>query len=147
MKIIAVNKMASYNYFLDEKYEVGIKLVGSEIKSIRAGKVSINEAYVTFKNNEAYITNMHISKYDQANMFNHNETRPRVLLMHKREIIRLESKSREDGYTVIPVKLYLKRGLAKLEIALARGKKNYDKREALKRKDMERRVEKIMKNY
>lgn len=147
MKIITNNKMATYNYFLDEKYEAGLKLLGSEIKSIRLGKVSINEAYVTFKNNEAFITNMHISTYEQANMFNHNETRPRVLLMHKKEIIRLESKAKEEGYTVIPVKLYLKRGLAKLEIALARGKKNYDKREDLKRKDMDRRVEKIMKNY
>lgn len=145
MKIIAKNKLANYNYFLDEKYEAGIKLVGSEIKSIRNNKVSINEAYVTFKNGEAYITNMHISVYDQAGIFNHNETRPRKLLLHKRQIINLFSKSQQEGYTVIPVMLYLKNGLAKLEIALARGKKNYDRREDLKRKDMDRRTEKIMK--
>lgn len=146
MKIIAKNKLANFNYFLDEKFEAGLKLMGSEIKSIRNGRVSINEAYVTFKNGEAFITNMHISVYEQANRFNHQETRPRKLLLHKKEILRLMGKTNEQGYTVIPVMLYIKDGLAKVEIALARGKKNYDKREDLKRKDQDRRTQKILKN-
>lgn len=147
MKIIARNKLAYYNYFIEEKLEAGIKLMGSEIKSIRDGKVSINEAYVTFTNNEAYITNMHISKFKQANIYNHNETRRRKLLLHKREIISLYSKSREKGYSVIPLKIYLKEGLAKVEIGLARGKKLHDKREDLKRKDQDMRMKKNVSRY
>lgn len=147
MKIIARNKLANYNYFIEEKYEAGIKLLGSEIKSIRESKVSINEAYVTFSNNEAFITNMHISKYKQANIYNHNETRRRKLLLHKREIISLFTKSREKGYSVIPIKLYIKDGLAKIEIGLARGKKLHDKREDLKRKDQDMRMRKTIKGY
>lgn len=147
MKIIANNKLAYYNYFIEEKYEAGLKLVGSEIKSIRAGKVSINEAYVTFKNGEAFITNMHIAIYKEANIFNHNETRPRKLLLHKNEIIKLYSKSREQGFSVIPIKLYIKNGLAKIEIGLAKGKKDYDKREDLRRKDQELRMKKALNRY
>lgn len=144
MKIIANNKAARHNFFILETYEAGLKLVGSEIKSIRQGKVSINEAYVTFKNNEAYITNMHIAQYKEANIFNHAETRSRKLLLHKKQIINLFSNSREKGTSVIPLRLYLKDGLAKLEIGLARGKKNYDKREDLKKKDQNRRLEKVL---
>lgn len=147
MKIIARNKLASYNYFLEEKYEAGIKLKGSEIKSIRAGKVSINEAYINFRNNEAYIINMHIASYQQAGIFNHQENRTKKLLLKKNQIISLATKATAEGYSVIPVSLYLKDGLAKVEIALARGKKNYDKREDLKRKDQERRMEKVIKRY
>lgn len=147
MKIIANNKTASYNYFIIEKYEAGIELLGSEIKSIREGKVSINEAYVTFRNNEAFVTNMHISKYKQANIYNHNETRSRRLLLHKRQILNLFSKSRESGFSVIPLKLYLKEGLAKLEIALVKGKKLHDKREDLKEKDQQRRMRKNIGRY
>ena len=147
MKIIARNKTASFNYFIEEKYEAGIKLMGSEIKSIRAHKVSINESYITFKNSEAFILNMHIAKFEQANRFNHDETRTRKLLLHKKEIIKLFSKSRETGFSVIPLTLYLKDGLAKLEIALVRGKKNYDKREDLKQKDIDRRVKKNLARY
>jgi len=147
MKVIARNKTASYNYFIEEKYEAGIKLAGSEIKSIRNGKVSINEAYVTFRNNEAFITNMHIAAYEQANRFNHNETRSRKLLLHKKQIIVLFSKSRETGFSVIPLTLYIKDGLAKLEIALVKGKKNYDKREDLKQKDLDRRVKKNLARF
>src|SRR5690554_4926382 len=120
MKVIARNKTARYNYFIEETYEAGLKLVGSEIKSIREGKVSINEAYVTFKNGEAYITNMHISVYKQANRYNHQEDRARKLLLNKREIIKLFSQTREKGYSVIPLSLYIKEGLAKLEIGLAK---------------------------
>ena len=147
MKVIARNKLASYNYFLEEKYEAGIKLKGSEIKSIRAGKVSINEAYINFRNNEAYIINMHIASYKQAGIFNHQENRTKKLLLKKNQIISLATKATAEGYSVIPVSIYLKDGLAKVEIALARGKKNYDKREDLKRKDQERRMEKVIKRY
>ncbi|MCR1809237.1 SsrA-binding protein SmpB [Haploplasma modicum] len=147
MKIIAKNKLANYNYFVLEKYEAGLKLVGSEIKSIRLGKVSINEAYITFKGNEAYVTNMNVSTYEQANMFNHQETRPRKLLLNKREIIKLQTKVKEEGNTVIPLSLYLKNGYAKLEIALAKGKKNYDKREDLKKKDQEMHMKKAVFRY
>ena len=147
MKIVARNRSVTHNYFLEEKFEAGLKLLGSEIKSIRAGKVSINEAYITFKGNEAYVTNMHIAKFDQASYNNHDETRARKLLLHKRQIISLAVQSKEQGYAVVPVRLYLKHGLAKLEIALARGKKHYDKREDLKRRDMERRVQKIRERY
>lgn len=147
MKVIARNKTAIYNYFIEETYEAGLKLVGSEIKSIREGKVSINEAYVTFKNGEAYITNMHISVYKQANRYNHQEDRARKLLLNKREIIKLFSQTREKGYSVIPLSLYIKEGLAKLEIGLAKGKKTYDKREDLKQKDQQRRLEKVMREY
>lgn len=145
MKVIARNKRASHDYFLEEKFEAGIKLVGSEIKSIRLGKVSINEAFVTFKGAEAFITNMNISRYEQSSIFNHNETRPRKLLLNRREINRLMSRSNELGYSVVPVKLYIKDGLAKLEIALAKGKKNYDKREDLRRRDQDLRMRKALK--
>ncbi|HHW79741.1 MAG TPA: SsrA-binding protein SmpB [Acholeplasmataceae bacterium] len=147
MKIIARNKLARHNYFIEETYEAGLKLVGSEIKSIRQGRVSINEAYVTFKNGEAYVTNMHIAVYKEANIFNHAETRPRKLLLNKKEIINLFSKSREKGYSVVPLSLYIKDGLAKLEIGLAKGKKDYDKREDLKQKDQKRRLEKVLREY
>lgn len=147
MKVIARNKTASFNYFLEEKFEAGLKLVGSEIKSIRLGKVSINEAFITFKNNEAYVTNMHIAQYEQANRYNHSETRPRKLLLHKKELINLVVKSKEQGYSVIPVSLYIKNGLAKLEIALAKGKKDYDKRETLKKRDQDMRMKKAISRY
>lgn len=147
MKVIAKNKTAHYNYFIEEKLEAGLKLVGSEIKSIRDGKVSINEAYVTFKNGEAFITNMHISAYEQANRNNHKETRPRKLLLHKKETLKFFSKSKEQGYSVIPLLLYIKDGLAKLEIGLAKGKKDYDKRDDLRKKDQELRMKKTLKRY
>lgn len=147
IKIVAKNRAAYHNYFIEDSYEAGLKLVGSEIKSIRTGKVSIKEAYVTFKNNEAFITNMHISTYKQANRYNHDEIRPRKLLLHKKEISSLSVKSQQQGYSVIPLKLYLKRGLAKVEIGLAKGKKDYDKRHALKAKDQKRRMEKAMRDH
>lgn len=146
MKVVARNRSAYHNYFIEEKYEAGIKLVGSEIKAIRHGKISIAEAYVTFKNNEAYITNMHISAYKQANQFNHDETRARKLLLSRRQLDSLEVKSSQHGYSVIPLTLYLKRGLAKVEIGLAKGKKDYDKRHSLKEKDQKRRMQKSLRD-
>jgi SsrA-binding protein len=146
MKIISQNKKARHDYFIEDTYEAGIQLLGSEIKSIRLGKVNLNDAFVTFRNQEAFVNNMHISKYDFSNRFNHEETRVRKLLLHKKEIVKLFSKTREQGYTIIPLKIYLKEGLAKVEIGLAKGKKNYDKRETLKQKDQDMRVKKMLKN-
>jgi SsrA-binding protein len=146
MKIISQNKKARHDYFIEDTYEAGIQLLGSEIKSIRQGKVNLNDAFVTFRNQEAFVNNMHISKYDFSNRFNHEETRARKLLLHKKEIVKLFSKTREQGYTIIPLKIYLKEGLAKVEIGLAKGKKSYDKRETLKQKDQDMRVKKMLKN-
>jgi SsrA-binding protein len=145
MKIIATNKKAYHDYFIEETFEAGMQLLGSEIKSIRLGKVSFNDAYITFKEMEAYVSQMHIAKYPFSNRFNHDETRQRKLLLHKREIIKLYAKTKEQGLTVIPLKLYLKDGLSKLEIGLAKGKKDYDKRESLKEKDQNMRLRKIFK--
>lgn len=146
MKIIAQNKKARHDYFIEETLEAGLKLMGSEIKSIRLGKVNLSDSYVTFKDNEAYVINMHISKYDYSSRYNHEETRTRKILLHKKEILKLFSKTREQGYAVIPLKLYLKNGLAKIEIGLAKGKKDYDKRQTLKEKDAKRRMQKAMKH-
>jgi SsrA-binding protein len=145
MKVITQNKKARHDYIIEDSYEAGLQLLGSEIKSIRQGKANINDAFVTIKKGEAFVSNMHISTYAFSNRFNHEETRTRKLLLHKKEINKLFSKTREQGYTIIPLKLYLKEGLAKLEIALARGKKTYDKRESLKEKDQNMRLKKIMK--
>jgi SsrA-binding protein len=146
MKLISQNKKARHDYFIEETYEAGIKLMGSEIKSIRLGKVNLSDSYVTFKDGEAYVLNMHISKYDYSNRFNHDETRTRKILLHKHEITKLFSKTREQGYAIIPLKVYLKDGLAKIEIGLAKGKKDYDKRQSLKEKDAQRRMDKILKH-
>ncbi len=146
MKVISQNKKARHDYFIEETFEAGIQLLGSEIKSIRLGKVNINDAFVTFKDGEMYVNNMHIAKYDFSNRFNHDETRARKLLLHHKEIVKLFSKTREQGYTIIPLKVYLVEGLCKIEISLAKGKKSYDKRETLKEKDQELRMKKILKN-
>ena len=146
MKIISQNKKARHDYFIEETYEAGMKLMGSEIKSIRQGKVNLSDSYVTFKDGEAFILNMHISKYDYSNRFNHDETRTRKILLHKNEILKLFGKTREQGYAVIPLKVYLKDGLAKVEVGLAKGKKDYDKRQTLKEKDAQKRMDKILKH-
>lgn len=142
MKIIARNRKAHHDYFILETYEAGIILRGSEIKSIRAGKVNIGDSYVDFKNESAYLIGMHIAKFDKSNIFNHEELRERRLLLNKREIKKLISKINEKGNAVIPLKVYLKEALCKVEIALVKGKKLYDKREDLKRKDQEIRIKK-----
>lgn len=146
MKLISQNKKARHDYFIEESLEAGIQLLGSEIKSIRLGKVNLNDSFVTFKNGEMYVNNMHISTYEFSNRFNHDETRARKLLVHKKEIFKWFSKTREQGYTIIPLKIYLKDGLAKVEIGLAKGKKDYDKRESLKEKDTQMRLKKLLKN-
>ncbi len=145
MKIVATNKKANHNYFLLDKYEAGIVLKGTEIKSVRANKVNIGDSYARIKDNEIFLVNMHISKYDHGNLFNHDETRSRKLLLNKKEITRITRKMNQDGLTLVPTKVYLERGLCKVEIALAKGKKNYDKRHSLKEKDSLRRVEKTLK--
>ena len=145
VKVIIFNKKASFNYFLSDFLEAGIELTGTEIKSIREHNVSLNDAYVIIKNHEAFILNMNIKEYDKGNIFNHDPLRTRRLLLHKREILKLEQKIIKDGYTVIPTKLYLSKGKAKLEIALAKGKKLYDKRETIKERDTKRNIEKALK--
>ncbi len=146
MKTVARNKKATHLYFIEDTYEAGIALRGTEIKSIRQSKVSIKDAYIRVKNHEAYIINMHIAKFKEANQFNHEETRERKLLMHKKEIVRLSTKVKQEGATLIPLSVYFKQGLCKIEVALAKGKKQYDKRRDLKDKDMKRRVEKALKD-
>lgn len=145
MKEIVVNKKAYHDYIIEETYEAGISLFGSEIKSIRAGKVSLKEAYVSFKDGQAHIKDMHIAEYKQASYNNHDETRDRRLLLHKKEINKLSVKCKIQGYTCIPLKMYFKNGLVKLEIALAKGKSLYDKRESDKKKTMEMQAKQALK--
>ena len=145
MKDIAVNKKAYHDYEIEEKYEAGIVLVGSEIKSLRNGKVSLKESFVSFSHGEALIKGMNISIYKEATYNNHDETRDRKLLLHKREIAKLSSKCKLQGYTVIPLKLYFNNGLVKVEIALAKGKSLYDKRRSDKLKTMERAAKAALK--
>ncbi len=141
------NKRAYYDYDIKETYEAGIVLTGTEIKSIRAGKATLKDSYGIVKNNEVYILNMHISAYEKGNIFNHEEIRTRKLLLHKREIWKIRDAITKDGYTLIPIKLYFQRNYAKVMIGIARGKKNYDKRESIKKKDIEREMSKQLKNY
>lgn len=145
-KAIARNKKASHEYFILDTLECGIVLTGTEIKSIRMGKVSIQDAYCQVKNNTLNIYNMHIAKYDLGNIFNHQETRDRVLLAHKKEIRKLAQKTVLEGLTIVPLTVYLSTGLVKIEIALCKGKKNYDKREDLKKEAIKKDVKKVMKN-
>lgn len=132
------NKKAYFNYFIETEYEAGIVLKGTEIKSIRNGSCNIGDSYIRIKDNEAFIINMYIAKYEQGNQFNHNETRERKLLLNKKEILKLKTGVMQDGYNIIPLKLYIHKGKAKLLIGLAKGKKLYDKREVIKQRDLER---------
>jgi len=138
IKVVATNRKAKFEYFLIETFEAGVALQGSEIKSIRAGQVSLTEAFVQTDGQEAWLMSAHISPYEQANQFNHEPLRPRQLLLHKREIRQLWDSVRQKGMTIIPTRIYLKAGRAKVEIALARGKKSYDKRETIAKRDRER---------
>lgn len=132
------NKKAYFNYFIESEIEAGIVLTGTEIKSIRNGSVDLSDAYIRIKNLEAYIINMFIDKYNEGNVFNHESTRERKLLLHKKEIKKLLESSNRDGFTLMPLKIYLKNGKAKVLIGVARGKKLYDKRESIKKRDLER---------
>ena len=138
IKVVATNRKAKFEYFLIETFEAGISLQGSEIKSIRAGQVSLTEAYVQTDGEEAWLMGAHIAPYEQANRFNHDPVRARRLLLHKKEIRQLWDDVRQKGMTIIPTRVYLKDGRAKVEIALARGKKSYDKREAIAKRDRAR---------
>lgn len=142
IKIIATNKKAHFNYFLSNFLEVGIELKGTEIKSLRVTGATIGDSYVVIRQEEAEIINMYIKPYDHGNLFNHDPLRNRKLLLHKHEIRWLSQKMKTEGYTVVPTKLYFSHGKAKLEIALAKGKKNYDKRETIKKRDIERELAK-----
>lgn len=144
-KLIANNKKAYHEYFLEEDYEAGIVLVGTEVKSLRQGKCSVRESYVGIDNGEAFIYQMHIPPYEQGNIFNRDPLRPRKLLLHKKEIQRLIGAEAQKGYTIVPVEVYFKDGRVKLRISLAKGKKLYDKREDLKRKDMRRDIDRALK--
>lgn len=137
-KIIATNRKAHFEYFLLEHFEAGISLLGTEIKSIRAGQMSLAEAYVKIDDREAWLMNAHIAPYESANRFNHDPRRPRQLLLHRKEIRELWDAVRQKGVTVVPVQVYLKEGRAKVDIAVAKGKKQYDKREEIAKRDAER---------
>lgn len=143
-KLLAQNRKARHEYFIEETYEAGIALAGTEVKSCRAGKVNLRDAYVQIKNAEAYVYNLHISPYEQGNIFNRDPMRVRKLLLHKREILKLLGSVSQKGYTLIPIKMYLKNGKVKLQIGVCRGKHLYDKRRDLKeramKRDMERRI-------
>ena len=145
-KLVANNKKARHDFFIDEVYEAGIELTGTEIKSVRAGKVSIKESYAKIRNGEVLVLGMNISPYEQGNRFNVDPLRPRKLLLHKKEIRKLIGLTTQKGYTLVPLRMYInERGLAKVEIAAARGKKNYDKREDIARRDAGRRMDQALK--
>lgn len=145
--VLAKNKKAYHDYFIEEKLEAGIELVGTEVKSVKAGKISIKESFVRIIRNEVFIMNMHITPYEFGNINNVPESRVRKLLLSRREINKWEAKIKEQGYTIVPLSVYTKQRLVKVEIALAKGKKLHDKRETLKRKDIDRNLKKIQKDF
>lgn len=140
------NRKAKFDYEFEDTYEAGIVLSGTEIKSIRNGKANLKDSYAIVKNDEIFLLNMHISPYEQGNIFNHEETRTRKLLMHKKEIYKVRDRIEQDGYTLVPIKLYFKGNIAKILLGIGKGKKTYDKREAIKQKDIERDMAKELKN-
>ena len=146
VKQIASNRKAFHDYFIEDKFEAGIELAGTEVKSIRLGNVNLKDSFCLIKDGEISVLGMHISPYEQGNRFNPDPVRPRRLLMHKREILKLDQATRIKGYTLVPVRLYLSKGLAKLEVALAKGRDLHDKRENAKARDAKREIEKAMKS-
>ena len=132
------NRKANFEYFIEERYEAGIELKGTEIKSIRKGSCDIKDSFIIIKNQEAFLLNTYIAKYEEGNIFNHEERRTRKLLLHKKEIKKLLEASSKDGYSLIPLSIYLKKGKAKVEVGVCKGKKLYDKRETIKKRDWER---------
>lgn len=145
LKVVATNRKARHNYFLLDTYEAGIVLKGSEIKSIRAGQISLAQAYVSIDGREAWLMNAHIAPYNEASRFNHDPLRPRKLLLHSSEIRKLSEKVRQKGATIVPLRVYIKDGLAKVEIALAKGKKHYDKRAEIAKRDAQRELDRRYK--
>lgn len=146
MNIVAQNKKARHDYFILETFEAGIELKGTEIKSIRRGSCNLKDSFIRIKNGEAYIENMYVAPYKEGNIFNVDPRRIRKLLLHKKEIRKLQKEIMQEGLTIVPLKVYFNTSKAKLEIALAKGKKNYDKRQSLKEKDMKRDIDKALKN-
>ena len=145
VKIAAQNRKAHHDYFVEEKYEAGIELFGTEVKSIRAGTLNLKDSYCTVKDGELFVHSMHISPYEKGNIFNRDPVRVRRLLMHKREIAKLHALVKQDGYALIPLSLYFKDARVKVEIGLCKGKKNYDKREASAKRDAQREMDRAMK--
>ena len=145
LKLVANNKKAYHDYFIEEKYEAGLVLHGTEVKSLRLGKCSIKESFIRIESGEMFIYGMHVSPYEKGNIFNKDPLRVRKLLLHKREIMKLFGKMKEKGYTIVPLQVYFSNGRAKMEIGLARGKKLYDKREDIAKKDQRREAEKEFK--
>ena len=145
VKQIANNKKAYFDYFIEDKYEAGIELFGTEVKSLRMGKCSIKESFIRIERGEVYVYGMHISPYEKGNIFNKDPLRVRKLLLHKREIMKLSGELAQKGYTLVPLSVYLKGSLVKVEIGLARGKKLYDKRDTMAKKDQRREAEKEFK--
>jgi SsrA-binding protein len=145
-KLVCNNKKAFHEYFIEEKFEAGMVLKGTEVKSLRMGKANLNDSFAMIKNGEAFLHNFHISPYDFGNRENHDPDRMRKLLLHKKEIVKLFGKVREQGYSLVPLRIYFKEGLVKVEMGLAKGKKLYDKREDLKKKDDTREMAKVMKS-
>lgn len=146
IKVVATNKKAYHDYFIQETYEAGISLKGTEVKSLREGKANLKDSYVLIKNSEAFLLNCHISPYSHGNIQNHEPLRTRKLLLHKREIEKLWGKIRETGLTLIPLKIYFSKGKAKVEIGLAKGKRQYEKRDSIKKKEAKREIERHLKS-
>ena len=142
-----LNRKARHDYFIEEIYEAGIELTGTEIKSIRLGNANIRDCYAIVKNHEVFLLNMYVEAYKEGNIFNHDELRTRKLLLHKKEIKKIENKLQSEPLTLIPLKLYFKNNKLKVELAICRGKKNYDKRETIKERDINRKINKQLKNY
>ena len=147
MPVLARNKKAFHDYFIEDKLEAGIELVGTEVKSVKAGKVSIKESFIRIIRDEVFVMNMHITPYEFGNINNVAESRVRKLLLNRREIKKWSEKIKEQGYTIVTISVYTKQRLVKMEIGLAKGKKMHDKRESLKRKDIDRDMKKIQKNF
>jgi SsrA-binding protein len=141
VKIVASNRKARHEYFIEDTIEAGLVLKGTEVKSIRQGKINVKESYAVVENGEVYVYNMHISPYEQGNIYNVDPIRKRKLLLHKREIRKLDSFVMQKGYTLVPLTVYIKDGLVKVELAIAKGKKLYDKRESIAKRDAERRIQ------
>jgi len=145
IKVIATNRKAARDFYLEERHEAGLVLTGTEIKSIRAGRANLSDGYVQPRDGELWLLNVHIAPYDPSGRYSHEPRRPRKLLLHRREINRLTSRVQERGYTIVPLRLYLKGGRAKVEIALARGKRKYDKRQAIAKRDAQREIDRELK--
>ncbi|MGM9988295.1 MAG: SsrA-binding protein SmpB [Bacillaceae bacterium] len=145
-KVIAQNKKANHDYFIEDTYECGMVLQGTEIKSLRNGRANLKDSYAIIKNGEVFIMGLHISPYEQGNRFNHDPLRSRKLLLHKEQIQKLIGRTKEEGYTLVPLKIYLKNGFAKMLLGVAKGKKNYDKRHDLKAKEAKREIERAFRD-